>query len=68
MKQYTRKAIFSELKPFCHFAGDDDFIEITEWYSGEGYDVNISSKNRSEQFSLTDGELQALLHLMNAPK
>jgi hypothetical protein len=65
---YKRESIFAELKPFCHHAGDNDYIEITDWYNGEGYDIIISSKNRQERVSLTEGEYQALVHLINAPR
>jgi len=60
---YNRKAKFAELKPYCHLAGSSDFIELTEWANGEGFEVTLSSKNREQHFSLTYGEFQALLAL-----
>lgn len=62
MKTYTRDAKFTELKPYCHFAKDDDFMEVTEWYNGEGFDVVIGNE---QKFSLTDGQFQALIALVN---
>jgi hypothetical protein len=41
---------------------DDDFMEVTEWYNGEGFDVCIGEK---QTFSLTDGQFQALVALVN---
>ena len=49
MKEYTRTSKFTELKNYDHLSKDDDFIEITEWYNGEGFDVVINDK----QFQLT---------------
>jgi len=61
----TRKALFTKLKGYCHFCGDDDLIEVTEWINGEGWDINLTSKLGSQHISLTDGELRALLVLIN---
>ena len=60
----NRKAKFLELKPYCMFADGSSFIEVTKWSNGEGVDVTIESKNRSERFSLTHGEWQALQVVM----
>lgn len=60
-----RRALSVELKGFCVFAKDHDFIEVTEWSNGEGYDITITGK---QQFSLSYGELQAITYLTNAPK
>lgn len=62
MQTYTRKSRFTELKPYDHFAKDDDFIEVTEWHNGEGFDVVIGNE---QKFSLTDGQFQALMALVN---
>lgn len=62
METYERKSRFTELKPYCHHAKDDDFMEVTEWYNGEGFDVVIGNEQR---FSLTDGQFQALMALAN---
>jgi hypothetical protein len=63
MDIYKKKAVFSELKKYDHFAGNDDFIEITEWKNGEGFDVEISSK-LPKTFKLTWGEYDALKKLV----
>lgn len=62
MKTYTRNSKFTELKPYCHFAKDDDFMEVTEWYNGEGYDVVIGTE---QKFSLTLGQYECLVALIN---
>lgn len=60
---YNRRTVFTELKPFCYFAKDDGFIEVTEWKNGEGFDVSIGSV-RDESFKLTWGEFKALKKLI----
>ena len=59
MEKYTRKAVFSELRKYDHLADDGDFIEVTEWNNGEGFDVEIVGK-LSTRFQLTWGEYTAL--------
>jgi hypothetical protein len=60
-----RKALFSELKKYCHHSGDNDYMEVTEWSNGEGYDVCIDRKNGGEKFSMTYGEIELLMVLLN---
>lgn len=56
-----RKTISDSLKKYdYHSNSDDDFIEVTEWSNGEGYDIMIESGTYHKAFSLTDGELQAV--------
>jgi hypothetical protein len=61
--KYNRKAVFTELKPFCPFAGDSDFIEVCQWKNMEGFDVEVSGK-LGQRFQLTFGEFQALKKLI----
>lgn len=60
MKTYKRKAMFASLRPYDCFAKENDYIEVTEWANGEGWDINISRERGDLQFSLTHGELQAV--------
>ena len=64
IKEYTRKAKFTPLKPYDYFAKDDHFMETTEWYNGEGLDVSINSALGEQHFSLTWGEWNALKALI----
>jgi hypothetical protein len=64
MKINNRKAIFTELKEYCYLAGEHDFIGVTEWTNGEGFDINISSKLGSTLFQITYGEFKALKKLI----
>jgi hypothetical protein len=65
MIEQTTQAVFSELKGYCIHAGDNDFMEVTQWSNGEGYDISINRKNSQEKFSLTFGEFDLLTVLMN---
>jgi len=60
-----RKALFSELKKYCHHSGDNDYMEVTEWSNGEGWDINIDRKYGGEKFSITHGEWELLQVLIN---
>lgn len=63
----TRKAKFLALKAYCVFAKEHDFIEVTEWINGEGFDVTISNVGGviNKTLSLTVGEFEALTALVN---
>ena len=60
-----RRAVFSELKKYCHHSGSNDYMEVTEWSNGEGWDININRKSGSENFSLTYGEWELMQVLIN---
>jgi hypothetical protein len=64
MEKYNRKAVFSHLKKYDNLADEHDFIEITEWKNGEGFDVEITGR-LSSRFQLTWGEFKALKKLIN---
>jgi len=61
-----RNTAFSLLKPFCHHANSNDYIEVTQWTNIEGFDVTISDKLGNRIFSLTDGEFSALKKLVKS--
>lgn len=55
------KNVSDELKKYDYFANDSDYISVTEWSNGEGYDVDLNG----EQFiHLTQGELEAINYLV----
>jgi hypothetical protein len=62
-EKYERKAIFAKLKQFCHLAKEDNFIEVTEWANGEGFDVEVQGP-LSQRFQMTWGEYDALKSLI----
>jgi hypothetical protein len=60
---YKREAIFAELKQFCHLAKEHDFIEVTEWNNGEGWDVTINTTSE-QNISITYGQFDAIKKLI----
>jgi len=61
--KYTKKAIFSTLHKFDPLAKEHDYIEITEWKNGEGFDVEISTYDH-KRFQLTWGEYEVMKKLV----
>lgn len=59
MEYNSRKSINDDLKKYDYLAKDDDFIEVTEWTNGEGYDITINNKI----IPLTNGQLDAINYL-----
>ena len=60
MKINERKSISDELKEYDHLAKDTDFIEVTEWTNGEGWDIWLNDR----LISLTYGQLEAITYLI----
>jgi hypothetical protein len=63
METYSRKSAFTEMKEFDHLAKPGDFMEVTLWHNGEGFDVTISD---DQLFTLSWGEYKALKKLVKA--
>lgn len=59
MEFVNKKSVNDKLTKYDCLAKDDDFIEVTEWTNGEGYDIGINDKI----ISLTDGQLDAINYL-----
>ena len=57
-----RKSVFEELKKFIPWSKDSEFIEVTEWVNGEGWDITINNRH----FSLHIDELEAINYLTRA--
>ena len=62
MKKIKRESINDNLKKYDFLAKDSDFIEVTEWANGEGWDISINDK----LFQLTGGELDAINYLVKS--
>ncbi len=56
MTRSERPTISDDLKKYCCLAKTNDFIEITEWSNGEGWDITINDRHSH----LTRGELEAI--------
>lgn len=60
-----RKSAFVNLEDYCiHSVGErkgkGDFLEVTEWSNGEGYDVHIEDSSGPTRFMLTWGQFEAM--------
>ena len=66
IKKYDRKAAFTELKEYCTFAKEHDFVEVSEWYNGEGFDVSMNTLGENTIFQLTFGQFKAIKKLVKA--
>lgn len=62
MKKNNRKSINDKLEKYDYLSKDSDFIEITEWTNGEGWDICINDK----MIQLTFGQLDAINYLTKA--
>ena len=63
LEKHTRKSISAGLRQFDFLAKDDDFIEVTQWTNGEGFDINISSQGE-KYIAITDGEFKAIKEMI----
>jgi hypothetical protein len=64
MDKYTRVAVFDLLEDYCPLAKPEDFMEVSEWYNGEGVDVTIASVMGTNTTAFTWGQLKALKKLL----
>ena len=51
--------ITDSLKKYTYSGKDSDYITLTEWANGEGYDIDINGK----LITLADDELEAINYL-----
>lgn len=64
IEEYKRSCKFTALKPFDYFAKEEHFMELSEWYNGEGFDLHVESSNGAQRLSLTWGEWKAMQALV----
>lgn len=61
MEVKHRKCIMDGLKKYTYSNNPDDYIEVTEWSNGEGWDIDFNS---DKLISLSHGELEAINFLV----
>lgn len=59
MECNNKKSVNDSLRKYDHLAKERDFIEVTEWVNGEGYDISLND----QVISLTHGQLEAINYL-----
>lgn len=60
MEHVSKKSVNDRLRKYDFMAKEDDFVEVTQWVNGEGYDITIEDR----KMSLTNGELDAINYLV----
>ena len=56
----NRKSVSGRLMDFCYLANKHDFVEVTEWSNGDGFDITLNDT----QFMMTHGQLKAIKTLV----
>lgn len=60
MERYEKKTVMDDLKKYDYLSKDTDYIEVSEWNNGEGWDIVINGR----YIHLTYGELKAINYLV----
>jgi hypothetical protein len=63
IQRYKLDAAFVVLHEFDHLAKPDDFMEVSIWHNGEGFDAHVSS-HAEQTIRLSWGEYRALKKLI----
>jgi hypothetical protein len=60
---YKLDTAFASLSEFDCIAKEQDFIEVSLWHNGDGFDAHLSSFG-DQRFQLTWGQFRALKKLV----
>jgi len=60
-----RRSAYVDLSKISYLAQDGDWLEVTEWANGEGFDIRINRKDREKNYELTYDELEAIINIMH---
>jgi hypothetical protein len=63
IERYKLEAAFVSLADYDATIKGDDFMEMSMWHNGEGFDVILNS-NGEQRFGLTWGQYKALKMLV----
>jgi hypothetical protein len=66
IEENTRKAWSISLEEDGTWTHKSDFIELTQWSNGEGWDIHLETKHMSGALQLHFTQLNALLKLLMA--
>lgn len=59
MESYKLNSIRENLRKFDYLAKEHDYIEVTEWRNGEGWNIDLNGTI----IQITDGQLRAINYL-----
>ena len=67
----NRKSAFVDLEDYCTNSlgdrkGKGDFLEVTEWSNGDGYDIHVEDVSGPLRFMLTWGQFKAMKKCIKA--
>ena len=60
MERKNLKSVLDDLNKYSYVAKEDDYIAVTEWANGEGWDIDLNGK----LIQLHDTELEAINYLI----
>lgn len=60
MEFSKQRNIIDKLNKYDYLANDSDYISVSEWANGEGYDIDINGK---QMIHLSVGELEGIYYL-----
>ena len=60
MERKNLKSVSDNLNKYSYVAKEDDYIVVTEWANGEGWDIDLNGK----LIQLHDTELEAINYLI----
>ena len=60
MERKNLKSVSDNLNKYSYVAKEDDYIAVTEWANGEGWDIDLNGK----LIQLHDTELEAINYLI----
>lgn len=60
VKVEKRNSVFEDLRKFDPSAKEHDYIEVTEWTNGEGWDISICNRGVPRHMQLHYDELDAI--------
>lgn len=64
MEKVDRESIYDDLSKYTYSSNKDDYIEVTKWSNGEGYDIILNDKEGYRFISISDLELDAINYLI----
>lgn len=67
MEKALRKSVNANMKKFSPIFKDSDFIEVTEWTNGEGWDITINDRHMSLHYDEL-GAINYLIGVLNYEK
>ena len=60
MERKNLKSVSDDLNKYSYVAKENDYIVVTEWANGEGWDIDLNGK----LIQLHDTELEAINYLI----